>query len=272
MQQFLLSISLLFSLPGCMSYQIMKVNGKELSQNGKQEFILENDSLRLKYNFHGHNAPVRIEVLNKLNKPIYIDWKRSALIVNDNAISYLPPAAPITGSVYVRSSTWFDNVSRSVSTSSTGSIDGSLGLPGEMEFIPPGSQIIKTLMGVTNSFHDNTRKGVSSREKVYVRFNYTRNVSKITFDEKDSPLRFTSYPTVYADGSLDKPVVLQHHFYISEIIKSNMGPGSFIYDEQGDQFYVSQSSPYTKKLGYGVVSGTAILNIPVEPVPGPGIK
>lgn len=274
MQQYLLATSLLFSLSGCVTYQFMRVSGKDISQNEKQEFVLENDSLRLKYNFYGYNAPIRIEVQNKLKKPIYIDWKRSALIVNENAISYVPPSAPISGSVSVSSSTTFNNLNRSVTTSSSGNISGSVGLPPDIEFIPPASQVSKTLMGVTNSFHDNPEKDRFTVEKV-LRNNvsYTGRVWRAAFDEKDSPLRFASYLTIYVDGSTETPVVLQHNFYISEIIKSNIGPHGyrFMNDEQGDRFYVSQSNQYTKSHGYGVVLGTPVLNIPVENAGG-GIK
>ena len=49
------------------------------------------------YNFNGINAPINITIQNKLQVPVYIDWQRSALIVNDKAISYVPGELKING-------------------------------------------------------------------------------------------------------------------------------------------------------------------------------
>ncbi len=83
MRQFIPLTSIVFLFTGCTTYQYMTVSGKNIRQNERQEFVVENDSIRVKYNFSGEDAPVNVEVTNKLDRPVYVDWSRSALIIND---------------------------------------------------------------------------------------------------------------------------------------------------------------------------------------------
>src|SRR4051812_46882763 len=92
-----LSVALLLCI-SCSRYQYATINGSSgITTNDKLEFVAENDSLRLVYNFNGANAPINITIQNKLQKPVYIDWQRSALIVNDKAISYVLSELKIEG-------------------------------------------------------------------------------------------------------------------------------------------------------------------------------
>src|SRR5437879_399347 len=51
-------------------------------------FVIENDSVKITYSFKGQNCPVQVEVYNKLEKPVYLDWKKSALIMNEERFSF----------------------------------------------------------------------------------------------------------------------------------------------------------------------------------------
>ena len=93
-------------LVSCFRYQYMTINSSTLPKNKQNEFVVENDSFRLIYNFRGMDVPINIRVENKLDQPITIDWRQSALIVNDRAISYVASAIPITGSYNGSSFQW----------------------------------------------------------------------------------------------------------------------------------------------------------------------
>ncbi len=56
----------------------------------KNKFTYENDSIRVTYYFWGENGIVQIGINNKLDKPIYIDWKKSFYKNVDNELSYAP--------------------------------------------------------------------------------------------------------------------------------------------------------------------------------------
>ena len=56
------------------------------SQNGF--FVFENDTLKITYSFWASKGVMSFAVYNKLNKPIYVDWKNSSFIQNDNKMDY----------------------------------------------------------------------------------------------------------------------------------------------------------------------------------------
>src|SRR5574339_6831 len=102
---------------GCQSYQYMTVTGKNINENVHHNFAMENDSLVLIYSFAGYSGPIRMRIENKLDKPLYVDWNRSSLIVNDRSIGYLRGEVPVLSG-----------------TGTSESDDGA----GNVEFIPPG--------------------------------------------------------------------------------------------------------------------------------------
>ena len=59
-------------------------------KNERGDFVQENDTVRISYRFWGENAPVTITIYNKLDEPLYVDWGRSALIIDDVATTYDP--------------------------------------------------------------------------------------------------------------------------------------------------------------------------------------
>lgn len=51
-------------------------------------FVYENDTVKITYSFWENYGLLSFGVYNKLNKPIYIDWKNSSFINNSNKIDY----------------------------------------------------------------------------------------------------------------------------------------------------------------------------------------
>ncbi len=51
-------------------------------------FVFENDSVKITYSFWGNKGLLSFAVYNKLEKPIYIDWKNSSFIYNSNKLDY----------------------------------------------------------------------------------------------------------------------------------------------------------------------------------------
>jgi len=69
-------------LYGCSQYQYMSVNS-HLYQDDKKEFVIENDTVSIKYAFAGENFPITITLYNKLLQPVYFDVERSAVVINN---------------------------------------------------------------------------------------------------------------------------------------------------------------------------------------------
>jgi hypothetical protein len=247
-------ISCLILLASCNRYQYATINSQGLAMNDKQEFVAENDTLKLIYNFNGQDAPINLTIENKLNVPVYIDWRQSSLIVNNKAVSYVPDYMPVSG---VISTAGYRSTSY---TSSSGTIDAKVAVPPVVDFIPPHSYIIKNPMGVTNRsviLPDST----VHREKIVHPDGTYYTIKRATFTEASSPLRFRSYLTVAVGEADGKPVVYEHVFYVSELVNSGLGPENFgnsIF--KGNRYYVRETTGFGRAAtGFGVIAGTAVI-------------
>jgi hypothetical protein len=233
--------------------------------NDKLEFVSENDSLRLLYNFYGENAPINITIQNKLNVPVYIDWQRSALVVNEKAISYIPAEMLIQGDFYSNSYT-AGNRSSSVGQAE-GSISAIARMPQKMDFIPPQSYITKSPMGVTNKLIENVPDTAYHRVNYTMIDGYSKAVKMATFTEATSPLRFRSYLTLMVGDSTTKPVAVEHTFYVSELITTTNDPQTMWMTSayRGNQFFVREPTGYGRTMyGFGVIMGNAVYAATVE--------
>ena len=52
------------------------------------KFVYENDTLKIEYFFWEQKGVMSFEITNKFGLPIYIDWKNSSFIVNDQKLNY----------------------------------------------------------------------------------------------------------------------------------------------------------------------------------------
>ena len=92
-----LSVVALFCMSSCSSYyySVLESNDTIGEKNEDKDFVIENDSVFISYCFYGENAPISITVYNKTDEPLFVDWQRSALIIDDVATSYYQEKAPI---------------------------------------------------------------------------------------------------------------------------------------------------------------------------------
>lgn len=227
---------ILFLFNSCASYHYYTVSSAGVAQNDKREFVIENDSLRLVYNFNGFSAPVNITIQNKLSVPVYIDWQRSALIVNDQAISYVPAEMRIDGGF--QSSTYKYGNSSDYKTTS-GHIQATASLPPSVDFMPPQTYLTKSQLSIPNRFIANVPETAFHREKYMAVEGITVSVKKATFTEATTPLRFRSYLTIMVGEITTKPLTLEHSFYISELMTTGALPADMhiISANKGNMFY-----------------------------------
>ena len=87
---FVLSVVALFCMSSCSSYyySVLESNDAVGEKNDDKDFVIENDSVCISYCFYGEDAPISITVYNKMDEPLFVDWQRSALIIDDVATSY----------------------------------------------------------------------------------------------------------------------------------------------------------------------------------------
>lgn len=243
----------------CNRYQYLAINSTQVQKNEQQGFTIENDTLEIVYNFNGKNAPVNLLVRNKLNKPIYIDWKRSALIVNGKAICYSPDEVAVRGVVNGGITRWVESFA-----STQASVNMTAKLAPGTQMIPPHSFVTKTPMGVTNKLLNNFPDSAFRKIGLILEDGSKASARQAFFGAENSPLQFRSYlAVVVGDSSVPMPVAYQHSFYVSELYRTGVRPKKFILyrDKPGEWSYVEEVTGFGKSAatGFGVLAGAAIL-------------
>lgn len=239
----------------CKSYMLSTVaadSPTEMTSNGV--FKLENDSVRITYNFSGMDAPLKIDIYNKLNHPIYVNWNNSALIIKEKAYSFIQSDIKISGSTTAIS----DNNRRSLYNYSEGSINALATLPNNEGFIPPSSQITREITVLDAAGFDSFPKSVYKRGAL----NYNDGtgvvyIKQANFEADNSPFKFKSYITLYTlnDGKQNN-FVSSGNFYVSSITRSGANPKS-ISEYEGNPGNVMMTSRTT---GFGkAMTGVALV-------------
>lgn len=239
-------------LSGCSTYYYSTLSSADGVGDRTREgdFIQQNDTATVVYSFSGEDAPIHITIYNKLDEPLYVDWGRSAVIIDGQSTSY-------GGEMD------FDPEEQVRFTSS------------HVEMIPPFSMVQRQPLTLANF----PFKKIPDKE--YRRMNYpTEDGERIRLQVRDympddSPLYFRSYLTLFTggtEGRLPRSLVFDRDFYISRLVKAgNLSPKDFkpMQQQSGDTFYVR----YVKGRNFGyavasiaVVVGVVALEVAVGPV------
>lgn len=246
---FVLSVVALFSLSSCSSYyySVLESNDTIGEKNGNRDFVIENDSVFISYCFYGEDAPISITVYNKMDEPLFVDWQRSALIIDDVATSYYQEKAPIQGQTESSYSGDAYRWNRNYSITdgySAGSFAGEIALPKGVSFIPPKSKVESTPLRLSNFPFDQIPKDQYTRQKFAKSNSSVVTVRVKKFTEEDTPLAFRSYLSLYTadqENGKRKYSTFESSFYVSQLIKTgNVSPASFDAGKKqaGDFFYV----------------------------------
>ena len=222
MRKLILTSILLASIIGCKSYvQVFKTNSSiNANQNGF--YVYENDSVKIIYSFWQKGGLMTFAIYNKLDQPLFVDWKKSAYIDNWVKLNY-----------------WIDEVkSEGTSTSDGLYYEGPLLKPGyaisrtgrasitstvkieRITFIPPKSYYFRSQffifpinfyqLSADTKYNEVDNKGNSKKKtKVY----------KQTFTKKTSPLVFRNYLTLSLSEDFYTEFYVDNEFYIEEILE-----------------------------------------------------
>lgn len=227
-------------LASCTQYQYLTVSGVNVPKTEKNELIVENDTVKIQYQFADYRGKVGISVFNKSGQPLEIDWKRSAMIVNGRAASYFDPNATISATVE-DSLRWRTRFASLAGPAYLASFSGSIRINEPTQFIPPSSFIYKVPLvlpvePLQNLAEDSAKtEGFRFAESVEVFY------KKLDFAPGSSPIQFRSYLTFRIGGTgSQKEFTLEHSFYISEVWKTSHKPGNFPENllNRGDRFYL----------------------------------
>ncbi len=182
-------------------------------------FIYETDSVKITYNFWSNKGVMSFAVYNKLDKPIYIDWKNSSFIYNDNKLNYWVEETESSnyskyyGKYYYNGPLLKPGVTSDGETySNTHTIK-----PERITFIPPKSNYYRSqflLLPIDYFEFSNYDSSIVSRNDkpkkqttIYYK-NYLYN---------NSPLRFRNYLAITLSENSQKFIFIDNEFYINSV-------------------------------------------------------
>lgn len=218
----------LIVLNSCSTYYGSTMNTKNpyTIKNEYGEFVVEGDSLDIIYNFYGENAPIAVGVFNKMSKPIYINWRKSGIMIDDVPSTYQEPNAGKA-----------ENNERIINFGSFFEDPDGLG------YVKPYSRLNKQILELTSfNFHTiedslfhkwNTEADSRGENKKY---------NTIRYIETNSPIYLRTFLTVYEDSKKASDAFFYEiDFYMSELIKirgTSLDGIEAYRNWRGDFFYV----------------------------------
>lgn len=244
-----LVVSLILSMVSCSStyyYSILSSPDGDLENVENGDFLYEDDSLWIAHCFNGEDGPVQVTIFNKSDVPLYVDWNKSALIVNDEAFSY--NNRKITNILSTN-----DDYVRMINTTD---------LPGEVNVIPPKTKVSKSALRLAAQFSEipdseYTKGSMAASDGKVVTMN------RIDYDFDTSPLRFSSYITVYTNQ--DKPKGYKHNFYVTNLFKTSIKPYELpsSMQDRGNMFYQYKPADNRGWIIAGSIVGTVAVVVAV---------
>lgn len=196
----------------CMSSRYITIDSDQLKKDEASNIIYVTDSLTITYSFQGNGIPVRLNIENKSENPLFVDWSNSMVIMNGqrNKLSNLNSRINMTGT-----SVHFDN-----GVSHT-----------NMNGVIRNAELISIIP--TNAYESinvfSLYRHISMREKVKhntkMESLYSRQGAFIEqFDSENSFNKFRVFLAMSYDPTFSKVFYIDKSFYVSEIVFTDIMP------------------------------------------------
>lgn len=212
---------ILAALNGCTTYyQVIETKSNGTTMEGGFH-VFENDTIKITYEFWAENGVMSFAVFNKIDKPIYIDWKKSAYIDNSNKLNYWNDATVSQTSSLYRSYFYNGPMLRpGLTTSGTVGQAASAEVKDErITFIPPKSNYYRSQFHlITKRFDLDSRAKVSNPN----RNGYQSLTSKILSQEfmvESTPLVFRNFLTYSFHEDFRTETYIDNVFFVSKVVE-----------------------------------------------------
>lgn len=224
-------------------YSTINTNDPYTYKTADGIFVQEGDSLDVTYSFFGENAPITIGIVNKMSRPVYIDWRKSGVIIDSIVSPFVGRPDNIQYDEEVDFNRYMNN-------------------PQSISYIRPYSKYERQVMELANFNFDKINKDYfASQHTEADRKGRNRQLNSIQYTENESPLLMKTYLSVYEGSSqIYDPLIFESDFYISELIKGGKHSGIQSFkDKQGDIFFVRyEKGKLFKKIGESTLKVTTV--------------
>lgn len=222
----------------------------ERADNG--DFVEDRADLWTAYCFNGFNSPIRVTVFNKSDKPLYVDWAKSTITINNDTYSYIED---YPRNDYIAMFEPYPAIFDKEGQPSENEYPANL--PEYTDVISPGKMISFAPISLKSTLFDNISATNYNQEKA--------GIKKADFSESDSPLRISIDLHTFQD-SKDK-MLIKNSFYLSTLLKAKSEYCNILeqttqekgIDKDGDLFYIHK--PANKSFENTVLGGVALAGL-----------
>lgn len=206
---------LTFSFYNCSPYiQVFDTSSDNIGLDKENSYVLENDSIRVEYNFWEEKGIMSFAVYNKLKKPLYINWHKSSYVQNGNKLNYWEDELITKGTEKTVGRLNYYNFY--AQTSINHSITSK---PEKVTFIPPNSNYVKRTFHIL-PIKELIVKNYSSITVPVINHKYKKKKAfQKKFNRSDSPVSFRNFLTLSYDENFKDEFYIDNEFYISQVMK-----------------------------------------------------
>ena len=241
-------IALPFLLISCNKEYVQILRTKSVGLNeSKQGWFFENDSIKITYNFNARGGVMSFKLFNKLDKPIYLDWKNSSFIYNGEKNNFWIEESNTVGSSVQSSQVGrnaFNSFDRNLYGLSFGLLSQKTVKAERITFIPPKSGISSNIayyqfrLTKTDSHYrvdpsKATKISVKDLTKKKERF---RTGYMYTYNESNSIISFRNYLALSFAENSSQFNFIDNKFYVSSLaevdyrcVKKDLEDGKLFY-------------------------------------------
>ena len=244
---FLMIITLLVS--SCNNYYIQIFSTKSLNLIEKPEgWIFENDSIKVSYNFNARGGILSFKIFNKLNKPIYLDWKNSSFIYKGEKYNYWIEETNTVGTTTqsgVIGRNVLNKYDRNIYSTSIGFLNQKSVKAERITFIPPQSGISSNIsyyqFRLTDSnIHFKVDPYVANRITVPDLTRKNKNLIgyEYNYNEENTIISFRNYLAISFSENSNQFRFIDNKFYVNSLKEIDVRSLDNLSKKNGTKFYI----------------------------------
>ena len=212
-------------LSGCVYFfnaQVYSVTGLNLIEKDSS-WVFENEKVKITYDFWAQDGNMSFEIYNKLETPIYIDWKNSSFIFNGNKKDYwIEQTNSLSTSSFKGMNTrLFGNMSNSSIQQSTSTSSATSVKIERISFLPPRAKLNFAQFKLLNSVYYNLQSPIIIKEKSRVAPKRLAIKFMQPLTIQNSPLIFRNYLALTMTENSKDYFYIDNEFYLSKVIEMN---------------------------------------------------
>lgn len=230
----------------------------------EDQWISDSDTIMVRYSFWAEKGRISFVIFNKTNRQIFVDWKNSALIANDQKVDYWKDETTFH-SASVQRQTGIDRsrtqasasfdwtwITSSVSNQWGASLNsGTLVRNERITSVPPRSYIgverfnILTTHLTTAPFPREVKEVSSSDHP-----KRPERIAIASFDKQSSPIRFRNYLTFSFHEGMQDSFSIDDSFWLSSISDMSYKHYQGKYLGKDNDGYAIFEKPYKKRTRF----------------------